>query len=479
MSDRSFPTFILHFVHSMRSCCYLLLLVSSATIAQPGKEANHWHFSHQLGLDFSSGVPVPDSSAMHTVEGSASISDPNTGSLLFYTDGDTIWTKNNAVMQNGTGLIGGDGTCSQAAIILQQPYKSNLYFVFTADQGGYGYGANKGVFYSIVDMNQNGGMGRVVVKNICLTPPPTLEKLTAVQHCNGHDYWIITHSFLSNAYNAYKLDSSGVSPAVVSQVGFVELNNGGTFDETIGCMKASPDGKKLALCISYYEPSIEIADFDNYTGRVSNPYRITYTGNPSPYGLSFSPDNTKLYVSFIYARQILQYDFSAGSQAEVIASEKVIASGRSFSGVQLGPDGKIYVVDSTNSLGVIHDPDQDGTGSNYQYSAISFQKGQCELGLPNFVDGVRESVSTAFVFPNVVTPNGDNVNDEIDLGRYSMQTVQLDIFNRWGTPIFSCENTVGSWKPACSDGTYYYTLRYIQSCASENKTAKGFITVIR
>ena len=62
-------------------------------------------------------------------EGSSSISDSN-GQLLFYTDGVTVWDKNNAVMQNGTGLMG-NGSSTQSALIV--PCTCDKYFIFTTD----------------------------------------------------------------------------------------------------------------------------------------------------------------------------------------------------------------------------------------------------------------------------------------------------------------------------------------------------------
>ncbi|HXB42343.1 MAG TPA: gliding motility-associated C-terminal domain-containing protein, partial [Bacteroidia bacterium] len=397
-----------------------------------------------------------------------------------------IWDKNNLVMLNGTGLIGGGGTSTQAAIIIAKPGSNNLYYVITADQGGYGLSPNKGVFYSVIDMNQNAGKGSVILKNKLLTPPPTIEKLTAVKHCNGKDYWIITHSFLSNAYHAYLLTSSGIdSIDVVSNTGTVEQNTGGTYDETIGSLKASPNGKKLALCISYYVPSVEITEFDNSSGIISNPVIISYQGNPSPYGLSFSPDNSKLYVSLMYDKQILQYDVSNHSTAAINSSQTVIASQKYFCAMQLAPDGKIYVVNDTSGIGVIQNPDGPDTACNYQAVAVSFSTGHCTLGLPNFIDG-RTSNSAdktiGFSLPNIVTPNDDSINDFISFGKYSFSYLQLEIYNRWGNLIFESNNPDCIWRPSCNDGTYYYTARYRLYCDnsnSEDKSLKGFIQVVR
>jgi hypothetical protein len=143
-------------------------------------------------------------------------------------------------------------------------------------------------------MSLNSGLGDVTIKNTLLTPPPTTEKLTAVRHCNGTDYWIIDHPFNSNTFNAYLLTSTGInSTPVVSNVGTAQSNVSGTYQETIGYMKASPNGRKLACAVEYMR-FIELFDFDNSTGTVSNPVKITYfLPNYGAYGVAFSP----LYLS--------------------------------------------------------------------------------------------------------------------------------------------------------------------------------------
>jgi hypothetical protein len=71
----------------------ILSLYSTCLFSQPGeiKRTNHWYFGENCGIDFSGGVAVADTrGALNTWEGCAAISDTR-GSLLFYTDGKTVW----------------------------------------------------------------------------------------------------------------------------------------------------------------------------------------------------------------------------------------------------------------------------------------------------------------------------------------------------------------------------------------------------
>ena len=96
-------------------------------------EANIWYFGSNAGIDFNSGVPVSlPASQMSTWEGCASIAD-GAGNLRFYTDGNSVWTHNHTVMNNGTGLMGSFSS-TQSAIIVPRPNNPDIYYIFTVDE---------------------------------------------------------------------------------------------------------------------------------------------------------------------------------------------------------------------------------------------------------------------------------------------------------------------------------------------------------
>ena len=84
-------------------------------------------------------------------------------------------------------------------------------------------------------------------------------------------------------------------------------------------------------------------------------------------------------------------------------------------------------------------------------------------------DTARHAITIAtsiLQFPNLVTPNGDGVNDLwevvnlVELGQYPMN--ELWIFNSWGVQVFHVRNIFRHedfWdpnNPFCPDGTYFY-----------------------
>lgn len=345
-------------------------------------ETKIWYFTSNAGLDFSSNPPIALSNgSLNTGEGSASISDAN-GTILFYTNGLTIWDKTHSVMANGSGLFGGGGSTSQAALIVKKPGSSNLFYVFTNEaQNGYNYGLH----YSIVDVSLASGNGSVTIKNVTVFNNTT-EKLCATWHANGTDVWILTHEFNSNNFKAYLLTAAGISTtAINSAVGSVHSSYG-----AVGCMKISPDQKKIGLAIydSNANGSYELYDFNKNGGQVSNPVILGSTFT-EPYGCAFSADGKKFYGGNATDGKIRQWDLCDGSTSAIIASQLAISTSSSngVGALQLGLDGKIYVARiGAQFLGVINDPNLAGAGCNYIELGQSIAPKVCAYGLPNFID---------------------------------------------------------------------------------------------
>src|SRR6185369_7563446 len=86
----------------------------------------------------------------------------------------------------------------------------------------------------------------------------------------------------------------------------------------------------------------EYFDFDNATGVISNCVSIQTNPNLCYYGVSFSPDNSKLYIAcWLNGNGIYQFDLNAGSPAAVIASKTIVANYFNYFGMQLANNGKI------------------------------------------------------------------------------------------------------------------------------------------
>lgn len=385
----------------MRRILILLFCLLFFSLLSPAqREASIWYFGRNAGLDFSSGSPVLITNGqIYTDEGVASICDVN-GNLLFYTEGTTIWNKNHTIMPNGTGLLGSFSS-SQSAIIVPKINDPSRYYVFTVDQ----LGLPNGFTYSIVNMNLAGGLGDVEVKNIPVMTP-VCEKLTAVKHCNGKDIWVIVHGWNSDAFYSFLITAAGISATpVVSNTGRFISSSDANF--SIGCMKASPDGKKLA--VAHKRQGVDLCNFNNTTGVVSNARSVFlstehYAVMRGPYGVEFSSNSKLLYISADYFdfdligeySILLQYNVSLPDMPSIQASKKIIYrqqahwSAENFGSLQMAPDGKIYMAEfSQPYISVINNPDLIGTACQFVHAQVSLFKpgffSWSTYGLPSFI----------------------------------------------------------------------------------------------
>lgn len=79
-------------------------------------------------------------------------------------------------------------------------------------------------------------------------------------------------------------------------------------------------------------------------------------------------------------------------------------------------------------------------------------------------ESVTVTVLTDLLVPNSFTPNGDNVNDTWEIGGLrNYPNVFLQVFNRWGTLVFSSRGYTEAWNgqhngAPLPTGSYYYTL---------------------
>jgi len=362
----------------------ILIFVAGCKLSFAQRENNIWYFGNKAGIDFNTGQPVVlTNSAMIQGEGCSVFSD-GSGNLLFYTNGVNVWDKNHVIMPNGTGLFGHTSS-SQSAIIAKKPGENKLYYIFTTD--AIENNLARGLNYSIVDLDRNGGLGEVISKNKSLYLPVP-EKVTAVRHENGIDIWIITHEWNSSSFRAYLLTSSGLNSIENSTPGFPVISTVGTYHGNViwdaaGVIKASPSGNKIAT--SVYFTKFEMFDFDKNSGELSNPITIQTPISIRFYGIEFSPDESKVYLTkAVSPSYIYQYDLSSAN-AQLIASSN---GPYEYGSMQLGPDGKIYVALKTSSyLSIIHNPNETGSSCNFVDKDIYLESGESILGLPYCVIG--------------------------------------------------------------------------------------------
>lgn len=361
-----------------------LTTATMAVVAQNTGVNNNWLMGYQewggipfgeTKIDFYYGSPVISYYPVpmdfrHT---HANISD-SSGNLLFYTNGVYIADATHDTMMNGSGINPGaysnfvpDGhLIAQGALIIKKPGWGNIYYIFHNTLDNHPTpGAYSLYFYlSVIDMDLNGGLGAVTLKNhVLIADTMNVGKIASVKHANGRDWWVVCHQLNTNLYYKILVTPYGL-PSVhnTQSIGFTRWMDAGQ-------AKFSFDGTKYAYY--HYFDGLDIMDFDRCTGMFSN----VVSDTTLPYiqgnvGCEFSPNSQLLYVTNIL--NTYQYDVTVGnpiaSRIEVAAWDTFVIPGIML-GVymcipQLAPDGKIYFTsgNGTTYMGRINNPDISGLG---------------------------------------------------------------------------------------------------------------------
>lgn len=428
------------------SAC-LLFFLSLAASAQ--KEATHWYFGPKLGFDFTKRVPqILRNSTMVAGRGCATISDKITGELLFYTNGRNIWNRLHERMSGSKLFADTCGSGLQGALIVPAPGKSTQYYLFSlfiinkgrpytenpcaGDLADFFVQDTANYFelrYSVIDMRLDGGRGDLVTDSVNLFLGNNLAtKLTAVPHANGKDYWLITHGWNSRSFFTYPVTGTGVGSPVEQAIGssyqwYVQGDQLYS-DEIVGEVKASPDGSMLACAVHNLRPRpFDVFDFDPATGRISN-YR-SYGDIAQQTGVSFSPDNSKLYVTSgnrvdqsNFLELLRQYDLSLPTSGQRIASGQGIIRFNPNTNIRPGSHYPLDVVFTTlhitpngNIYGKGGGSTQNNGGENdvLVVSEPNRTGFDCGVNMQRFGFGLPDNKGSFRSFPNFIQAYFNNI----------------------------------------------------------------------
>lgn len=93
----------------------------------------------------------------------------------------------------------------------------------------------------------------------------------------------------------------------------------------------------------------------------------------------------------------------------------------------------------------------------------------------NFSVEIKPNVGSTPYFPNIFTPNADNVNDVFKMvgGASGITDFSISVFNRWGILLFRSTDPFFEWNgqykgSVVSEGTYYYGGKYRNACSGES-----------
>jgi gliding motility-associated-like protein len=130
----------------------------------------------------------------------------------------------------------------------------------------------------------------------------------------------------------------------------------------------------------------------------------------------------------------------------------------------------------------------DGGSSNqtnpkHTYTSIGdfivWLKAYSDKGCTDSISKSLKVVEDRFNTPNVITPNGDGINDVFKVENIeSLQSCELKVYNRWGQLVYSNAEYDNLWGgDEIPDGVYFYIVKYISFFGEGEFT--GALTIMR
>lgn len=133
-------------------------------------------------------------------------------------------------------------------------------------------------------------------------------------------------------------------------------------------------------------------------------------------------------------------------------------------------------------LDYVLNPDGNYTPEPTYYGEDTFYYALCYNACPDDCDSARVTITIHpdLFIPDLITPNGDGVNDElIIVGIEQFPDNELIIFNRWGNEVYTASPYQNDWEGAYNGGklpagTYFYIFT---NSADGTELAHGYITL--
>src|SRR4030095_13597264 len=108
--------------------------------------------------------------------------------------------------------------------------------------------------------------------------------------------WLLTHQRNNSRFEARLITENGIGAPVYSDVGSVHSADPPNGEHGLtGTMKVSKNNLRIGL--ANLQRVIEVFDFNPATGIVSNAISLPMAAPNNGYGVCFSPDNSKFYIT--------------------------------------------------------------------------------------------------------------------------------------------------------------------------------------
>ena len=338
----------------LKSQALLLLICLLTSIGTPAQGLRNLFFNSTqdvIRLDFSTDPPTPWTTGLQgsgAAEGLAHFEDTD-GNVIFWFNDQGVYDQTGTLMSGSVGILA-NGSSAEMCIAVKPDDPCKFYIFYNSE-------TCSNLYYSIIDLSLNGGLGNVTNLNTLLMPGNFSEGFEVIRVPNTCSYWLMTYQ-CNMGFRRFLVDLDGIQ------------------DQGIAHPYAQPPGFDGRGELDYHNGRIGMAfafsnrvfaaNFNALTGEMTNPISLNDNNfSNSPYGVEFSPDGSKMYFSLWYTTPatIYQYNFATAALTEYNPNP-----GGSLTGlgeIELGRDGKLYVIqDGGNHITVMDNANTVPTFTN-------------------------------------------------------------------------------------------------------------------
>jgi gliding motility-associated-like protein len=425
--------------------------------------SNYWFFGQNAGIIFDNGVPnIQNNSSINTWEGTSSIAIND--SVFFYSDGIYLYNKNHNKLN--IQLLNSNRSSTQGSIMLMHPDNDSIIFMITNSVTG--FNSCPSYYYEFKIINDT---NLTLIKEEMLNEFGT-EKMSAINHHNGRDIWIVSHSYYGNEYYTYLINKNGISKCKTSS--YIGTNHGTLKYPSQGQIKFSISGKYVVSSI-IGTIGFDLFKFNNQNGKLYDSIHINNIY--MSYGSEFSSEENFLYITTqVSGGNLYQYSLKNWHIDSILKSEKLITNKgiKKISALQLAPNGKIYwSMNDSLYLSAIEEPNKSGDSCNLNFRSLYLNGKKCAYGLPTFNQ-------SEFYTPSI------NYSYEMNCTKSSIQFWGKDTFGasshtwhsrkQYGVNSYSLIGSTKDINYTFAD-TGTYEVRYIASNGTRSDTVTKSITL--
>lgn len=276
------------------------------------------------------------------------------GEIIFWVNSSGVFDKGHQLMPGSEGIYAHPS--STEIVICPFPENPSRYYIFYNNQ------LCSELFYSVVDMDQRNGLGDVSQLNIPIFPGIDFaEGLEIIRIPCSNNYWLMAKE-CGKSFRKFKIDQDGISLEEAWGLYTSDFGGRGELDYHKG---------KIGYAVTFNNEAF-FADLDPVTGNPSNHQVVKFPSRNGAYGLEFSPNGNKAYITDLNNRDmfgnlvghnLFAYDFTTSQIKSWSITNGNRACPTQIEGlghIEMGKDGNLYISQINGcQIVVVEDPGSD------------------------------------------------------------------------------------------------------------------------